>query len=220
MTKETLDAAAVTAGLGDNELPDDHGCPTCTHLLRLTIYITSDAQPGEPIGKLNYHIEGFDAVDRDEATLGVDTVGEDVDAYIQEFLSAAKPVGTPLTGAASTPFEDATLVASPLDFKVLGQTRVIIRLFGDGWIFESMKDSLRTVDKQDLYCNPVGYKLGAAGTWVEAGKDERCQAICFSAKGAEKKKTTKANLRVVFLDGVKELPVTIDPGIENQGGRH
>ncbi|OAN65934.1 nucleotide synthetase [Sphingomonas sp. TDK1] len=170
--------------------------------------IFASSKGGYPLSDLNFHIEGYEDVDRFGNGKEV-TAEDDFTKIVRDFV-VAPPNITPILVGPTTP------PPTPLDIVVREPCCVIFKLIGDFW--EYTPNSLYVSTKHEY---PDGKyrrafplldnngRIAAVGFFVEYVTDPRDRKTCEGL-----------NLYVDFLQGNMRMPTIIDPDIENQGGNH
>ncbi|HEV7660679.1 MAG TPA: nucleotide synthetase [Allosphingosinicella sp.] len=185
----------------ENKLPDGDPEQDIKHLKRLSIYLESDSLI--PARKLRINILGYTAADRDESGGTVVSPGKWPVTQIDEFLAA------PSLGM------DAVLPASQLDFPIQAKCFVTLKLVGDFWQFSNIRDPITTKEKH------ADYRYYGLRTHRIGG---RMAAFSFCARKPQPEQDNGSyirhgiNLYIDFLQDTFQLPVIVDPDIENKGG--
>jgi len=180
--------------MSDQPLPDGDPEPEITHLKRLSVYVESDGEV--PARKLRMHIVGYSDADRDESGGKVIAPGQWPESDIDSELTDSRFVPP-----------------TQLDFPIQRRCIIALRLVGKFWKFRSrdaIKTKARHADKR--YYSLRTYEI-----------DGQLRGVAFCAKKPYRRRHDGSyvkhgiNLYVDFVQDHFELPVTIDPDIENKG---
>lgn len=170
---------------------------------RFQIYTSSTG--GNPLQDLQFHIEGFEEVDRVGNGQPV-TSDDDFTKIVRDFVIAPPNVQT-AAARLTTP------APTQLDFIVREPCCVILKLIGDYWEYtpNSMYVSTKREYPDGKYRRAFPLldnngRMAAVGFFVE-----------YVANPSHVRTCDGLNLYVDFLQGERRLPTIIDPDVENRG---
>ncbi|SFJ77866.1 hypothetical protein SAMN03159338_2293 [Sphingomonas sp. NFR04] len=169
---------------------------------RYQIYTSSTG--GVPLTDLQFHIEGFEEVDRVGDGKPV-TADDDFTKIVRDFVIA--PPNIQAGARATTP------PPTQLDFVVRQPCCVILKLIGNYWEYtpNSMYVSTKREYPDGKYRRAFPLldnngRMAAVGFFVEYVTNPEHGQTCDGL-----------NLYVDFLQGSRRLPTIIDPSVENKG---
>lgn len=167
--------------------------------------IFASSKGGYPLSNLNFHVLGYEDVDRFGNGKEV-SAEDDFTQIVRDFIVAPPNIEPGLA-------HQITPAPTPLDFVVSEPCCVILKLIGDFW--EYTPNSLYVSTKREY---PDGKyrrafpllddngRITAVGFFVEYVTDPQHRKTCDGL-----------NLYVDFVQGDLRMPTIIDPDVENQG---